>query len=103
MIYEISLKIKVINELTELSYYEVWRMQLKTFMPYEQPILNIVFKREQTKLIPPHPSDLYLVLVEAQNSSSKEATKVFVTGRNLIREFLTIQYPQVKLVYQTLE
>ena len=100
MIYEISLKIKVKNERTELSYYEVWRAMIKTFLPYEKPIIGVVFRHEHDPRVPsPEPSDRYIVLVEAESSSTKAELKAFVEGRNLIREKLSALDTPVFLVY----
>lgn len=92
MIYEIHLKIRKKNEKKELSYFEAWRIECKTFMPYEKPILSTVFKQKWPHTSPPpDPNDVYMVLVEAKTSSSKDEAKAFVEGRKLIREYLEQQ------------
>jgi len=102
MIYEIHLKIRKKNEEKELSYFEAWRIEgPKTFMPYQKPILEQVFKQEwPLKIPPPEPADIYLVLVEANSSSTKERAKAFIKGRNLIRNYLEQQETPTFLVYE---
>jgi hypothetical protein len=101
MIYEVHLKIRIKNERRELSYFEAWRIESRSFMPYEQPILQRVFKQEWPLPIPPpDPSNVYMVLVEAKTSSTKDEAKAFVEGRNLIRNYLEQQETPTFLVYE---
>jgi len=92
MIYEISLKIRIKKEERERSYFEAWRIEGMSFMPYEQPILERVFLHEwPLSTPPPEPSTVYMVLVKADNSSTKEMNRVFTRGRNCIRNYLAKQ------------
>ena len=102
MIYEVHLKIRKKNERRELSYFEAWRVEgPKTFMPYEKPILNVVFLHKWPyNTPPPEPSDVYMVLVEAKTSSTKDEAKAFIDGRNLIRNYLEQQETPTFLVYE---
>jgi hypothetical protein len=102
MIYEVHLKIRKKNEERELSYFEAWRIEgPKSFMPYEKPILNTVFMQEWPLPIPPpEPSDVYMVLVETNTSSTKERNRAFIAGRNLIRNYLEQQETPTFLVYE---
>jgi hypothetical protein len=102
MIYEIHLKLRIKNESREISYFEAWRMEGKCFLPYDNPILEQVFKQKwplEGKIPPPEPSDVYMVLVEAENTSSKELKRVFTKGRNLIKDYLTEQESPTFLVF----
>jgi hypothetical protein len=100
MIYEVHLKLRIKKEAREISYFEAWRIEVKCFMPYDNPILNVVFPHET----PPHfkpsePSDVYMVLVEATDTSSKELKRVFTKGRNLIKDYLAKQKSPTFLVF----
>jgi hypothetical protein len=92
MIYEISLKIRIRKEERERSYFEAWRIKGKCFLPYERPILEQVFLYEwPLGTPPPDPSTIFMVLVKADNSSTKEMNRVFTRGRNCIRNYLAKQ------------
>ena len=104
MIYEIHLKLRIKNESREISYFEAWRMEGKTFMPYEKPILEEVFPQ----IVPSHfkpsePSDVYMVLIKAEDTSSKELKRVFTRGRNLIRDYLAKHETPTFLVFNEKE
>lgn len=100
MIYEIHLKLRIKREAREISYFEAWRMEGKCFMPYDNPILNVVFEQiVPSHFKPPEPSDVYMVLVEAKDTSSKELKRVFTRGRNLIKDYLAEQESPTFLVF----
>ena len=104
MIYEIHLKLRIKNESREISYFEAWRMESRSFLPYQVPLMETVFKQEWALNIPPpEPSDVYMVLVEAENTSSKELKRVFTRGRNLIRDYLAKQENPTFLVFDEKE
>jgi hypothetical protein len=100
MFYEVHLKIRKKNEKRELSYFEAWRIECRSFLPYQKPVLGVVFKQEWPHTAPPpDPNDVYMVLVEAKTSSSKDEAEAFTKGRSLIREYLNQQNTPTFLVY----
>ena len=104
MIYEIHLKLRIKNESREISYFEAWRMEGKCFLPYDNPILEEVFPQiVPSHFKPPEPSDVYMVLVEATDTSSKELKRVFTRGRNLIKDYLAEQESPTFLVFDQKE
>ena len=101
MIYEIHLKIRLKNEPYEKSYFEAWRMESKSFLPYTNPILEKVFTQEWPhKIPPPENNDIYMVLVMASSSSPKELNRVFTRGRNLIRDYIKEKEQGTFLVFE---
>jgi hypothetical protein len=76
----------------------------KCFMPYDNPILEEVFPQiVPSHFKPPEPSDVYMVLVEAKDTSSKELRRVFTKGRNLIKDYLAKHETPTFLVFNEKE
>jgi hypothetical protein len=93
--YEISLKIRIKKEDYELSYYEVWRKEMKHLDKFMSPILDTVFKRDKPPFKMPEDNDMWSVLVENKKGC-------FEKGRNLIRDSIKHD-PSVSLHFGDME
>lgn len=93
--YEISLQIRIKKEKYELSYYEVWRKEIKHFDKCMSPILDTVFVRDKPPFKTPEDNDIWYVLVEDKKGC-------FEKGRNLIRDYVQHR-PLMRLHYAEYE